>query len=138
VAPIDRHNTNAWADEAFVAAVEATDRRKLVVAGLWTEVCVAQTALSALKAGYEVYLVSDCSGGVSRKAHEDARQRMVQAGARPLTWMATVAEWSPDSTTPAYQSLYPLLVEHGGAVGNTVEYVLAQVTSGRVAVPAQG
>ena len=73
--PIDRVSTNAWED--IKPAVEATGRRVLVVAGIWTEVCVAQTVLSALKDGYTVYFVSDCCGGVSQEAHEDGKQRMV-------------------------------------------------------------
>lgn len=130
--PIDRTNTNAWADAAFVAAVEATGRRKLVMAGLWTEVCLAQTALSAMAAGYDVFFVSDASGGMTREAHDDAKTRMVQAGARPTTWMATVAEWCPDNTSEEYRRLYGLLVAHGAGVGQTVEYVAAQLRSGRV------
>jgi nicotinamidase-related amidase len=74
IEPIDRNNTNAWSDDRFVAAIEATGRTKLVVAGLWTEVCVAQTALSPMRAGYDVYVVADASGGVSVEAHERAMQ----------------------------------------------------------------
>lgn len=133
--PIDRTNTNAWSDERFVEAVAATGRAKLVMAGLWTEVCLAQTALSAIKDGYEVYFVSDASGGVSREAHDDAKARMVQAGARPLTWMAAIAEWCPDNSSPEYQRMYEVVVRHGGGTGQGVEYVLAQMQSGRVAAP---
>ncbi|GAB4198472.1 MAG: hydrolase [Roseiflexaceae bacterium] len=127
VEPIDRHNTNAWSDPAFVEAVKATGRRKLVMCGLWTEVCLAQTVLSALQDGYEVYFVSDCSGGVSREAHEDAKARMIQAGARPITWQAVMAELCPDNTAPEYQRLYELVAEHGAGVGYAVQYVLAQL-----------
>lgn len=133
--PIDRTNTNAWSDPAFVAAIEATGRRKLVMAGLWTEVCLAQTTLSALKAGYEVFFISDASGGMSREAHEDGKTRMVRAGATPMTWMATISEWCPDNTDPAYARLYPIVIEHGGGLGVSVEYVMAQLESGRVAPP---
>lgn len=87
VEPIDRHNTNAMADPAFVDALEALGRRKLVVSGLWTEVCLAQTVISMLSDGYEVFFVADCSGGMSIEAHEEAKRRMVQAGAVPMTWL---------------------------------------------------
>jgi len=138
VEPIDRTNTNAWSDSAFVEAVAATGRTKLVMAGLWTEVCLAQTALSAMADGFDVFFVSDASGGLTREGHEDAKTRMVQAGAHPLTWMATVAEWSPDNTTPEYQSLYPVTVDHAGGLGVAVEYVLAQIESGRIELGPSG
>jgi nicotinamidase-related amidase len=120
---IDRVSTNAWAD--IEPAVEATGRRVLVMAGLWTEVCLAQTALSAIKDGYSVYFVSDCSGGVSPEAHEDGKRRMVQAGAKGLNWIAICCEWAPDYTTPERQSLIPGMLTRGGAVGLSMEYLLA-------------
>lgn len=79
---VDRTTMNAWEDVAFVEAVKATGRKKLVIAGLWTEVCVVLPALSALAQGYEVYVVTDASGGVTPQAHEHAVQRMIQAGCR--------------------------------------------------------
>jgi nicotinamidase-related amidase len=127
IKPIDRRNTNAWSDPAFVEAIKQTGRKKLVMCGLWTEVCLAQTVISALEDGYEVYFVSDASGGVSLQAHEDAKARMIQAGARPLTWVATMAEVCPDNTSPEYSRLYGVMVEHGGGVGYAVQYVLAQL-----------
>jgi nicotinamidase-related amidase len=127
VTPIDRRNTNAWSDPAFVEAVKATGRPKLVMCGLWTEVCLAQTVLSALEDGYEVYFVSDCSGGVSPEAHADAKARMIQAGARPMTWQAVMAELCPDNTAPQYQRLYEVVAEHGAGVAYAVQYVLAQL-----------
>jgi nicotinamidase-related amidase len=83
VAPIDRTTTNAWSDGAFRAAVHATGRKRLIMSGLWTEVCLAQTVIGALADGFEVFFVSDCSGGLSLEAHLDAKTRMVQAGAVP-------------------------------------------------------
>lgn len=138
VEPIDRTNTNAWSDRRFVEAIEKTRRKKLVMAGLWTEVCLAQTAISALKAGYEVYIVSDASGGMSKEAHEDAKTRMVRAGAVPMTWMATIAEWCPDNSTPEYATLYPTVMGRGDGLGISVEYVFAQIQAGRVSMPGQG
>ena len=133
LSPIDRNNTNAWSDPAFVSAVEATGRKKLVMCGLWTEVCLAQTVVSAIEAGYEVYFVADCSGGVSIEAHEEGKRRMIQAGAIPITWMAVMAELCPDNSAPEYQSLYPVVLEHGGGVGVAVQYVMAQLATAAVA-----
>jgi nicotinamidase-related amidase len=126
--PIDRHSTNAWSDAGFVRAIEAIDRKKLVMAGLWTEVCLAQTAVSAMKAGYEVYFVADASGGLSPESHERACQRLIQAGARPVTWFAVMAEWCPDNTDPNYQKTYPIALEHGGGVAWGVQYVMDNLT----------
>lgn len=124
---IDRDNTNAWADTRFVEAVAASGRKNLVMCGLWTEVCLAQTAISAMEAGYTVYFVADCSGGVSHEAHEEGKRRMRQAGAVPVTWMAVMAELCPDNSAPEYKLLYQPVLEHGGAVGLGVQYVLAQL-----------
>ncbi len=129
VVPIDRHNTNAWSDPAFVAAVQATGRRQLVMCGLWTEVCLAQTVLSALKAGYEVAYVADCSGGLSAEAHDEAKRRMSAAGAIAMTWQAVMAELCPDNTSAEYQLLYPVVLQHGAGVGLAVQYYAAQLAS---------
>lgn len=128
--PIDRNNTNAWSDLRFVDAVRKTGRSKLVMAGLWTEVCLAQTALSAIKDGFEVYFVADASGGLSPEAHERACQRMIQAGAKPMSWFAVVAEWCPDNSAPEYQRLYPVMLAHGMGVQWGVEYIMANLKSG--------
>jgi nicotinamidase-related amidase len=130
-APIDRVSTNAWAD--IKPAVEATGRRLLVMAGIWTEVCLAQTSLSALEDGYTVYFVSDCSGGLTQEAHEDAKQRMVQAGANGINWIALLTEWTPDYTSAARQAIYPGLLVRGGGAGLSVEYLRANTP-----VPAGG
>ena len=127
VEPIDRHNTNAWSDPAFVEAVKATGRKTLIMAGLWTEVCLAQTVLSAIKAGYQVYFVADASGGLSPESHERACQRMIQAGAVPMTWFAVAAEWTPDNNAPEYSAMYPITLQHGGGVQWAVEYILANL-----------
>ncbi|MBI1186046.1 MAG: isochorismatase family protein [Alphaproteobacteria bacterium] len=127
VEPIDRTNTNAWSDPHFVAAVERTGRKKLVMAGLWTEVCLAQTAISAMKAGYEVYFVADASGGLSPEAQQRACERMIQRGAVPMTWFSVMAEWCPDNSAPEYQGLYPITLQHGGGVQWGVEYIMANL-----------
>ena len=89
---IDRTKVNAWEEPAFRAAVEATGRRKLIMAALWTEVCLVFPALDLLRDGYEVYAVSDASGGTSPDAHQRGMERIVQAGGAPVTWEAVMAE----------------------------------------------
>ena len=73
-----------------------------------------QTVLPALKEGFDVYFVSDCSGGVSKEAHEDAKARMIQAGAKPITWMALLCEWTPDYTSPERARLNDVVLQQGG------------------------
>lgn len=124
VTPIDRVSTNAWED--IREAVAATGRRTLLIAGLWTEVCLAQTAISALADGYRVFFISDCSGGMSAEAHEDAKKRLVQAGATPINWMAIICEWTPDYTTAERQRVNLPVMEHGSMAGLAVEYLVAQ------------
>lgn len=98
--PIDRTFINTWEDERVVAWVKKIGRKKIVMAALWTEICLAFPVIQALGEGYEVYFVTDASGGVSLEAHEMAVQRMVQAGGVPLTWTVFAAElqrdWAPD------------------------------------------
>ncbi len=93
---IDRTTLNSWEDPEFRAAIEKTGRKKLIVAGLWTEICVAFPVLDALHAGYEVYFVTDAIGGVSVAAHEAAIQRMIQAGAKPISVIGLAGELQRD------------------------------------------
>ena len=93
---IDRTSINAWEDEEFVKAVRATDRKKLIIAALWTEACLTFPTLDALREGYEVYPVADAVGGTSVEAHRTALERMVQAGARPIGWMQLLCELQRD------------------------------------------
>ena len=125
VTPIDRNSTNAWAD--IRDAVAATGRKTLLMCGLWTEVCLAQTAISAMAEGYRVFFVSDCSGGLSVEAHEDAKARLIQAGATPINWMAVVCEWTPDYTTDERQRVNPPVMQYGSMPGLAVEYLVAQM-----------
>src|SRR5262245_51028253 len=112
VPEIDRTTMNAWEDPDFRAAVERTARKKLILAGLWTEVCVALPALDALKAGYQVYVVSDAIGGVSRTAHESAMQRMTQAGAVPISVLALACELQRDWGRPEADRLRAVMREY--------------------------
>ena len=89
---IDRSTVNAMEHEGFRAAVEATGRRKLIMGALWTEICLVFPVLDLLRQGYEVYAVSDAMGGTSIDAHERGMQRMIQAGAVPVTWEAVMSE----------------------------------------------
>jgi nicotinamidase-related amidase len=94
--PIDRTTTNAWEDADFVAAVRATGRRKLILCALWTEICMAFPAVDALREGFEVYPVVDAVGGTSKEAHRAGIERVVQAGAQPVTWVALAVELQRD------------------------------------------
>ncbi|MGW3496563.1 hydrolase [Streptomyces sp. NPDC001020] len=125
---IDRTSMNAWEDSAFVEAVKATGRKKLVIAGLWTEVCVVLPTLSALAQGYEVYVVTDASGGVSPQAHEHAVQRMIQAGAVPVTWVQVLLELQRDwARTETYAAVTDVVKEHGGTYGLGLVYAQAVI-----------
>ena len=114
VEEIDRTSMNSWEDPDFRAAVEATGRRKLIIAGLWTEVCVAFPAIDALAAGYEVYVVADAIGGVSRAAHESAMQRMTQAGAIPISVLGLACELQRDWGRAGADRLRTVMREYFG------------------------
>ena len=114
VPEIDRTTMNAWEDPEFRAAVERTARKKLIIAGLWTEVCVAFPALDALDAGYQVYFVVDAIGGVSRVAHEAAVQRMIQAGAEPISVLGLACELQRDWGRPDANRLRGVMREYFG------------------------
>jgi nicotinamidase-related amidase len=114
VPEIDRTTMNSWEDPEFRAAVERTGRKKLVIAGLWTEVCVAFPTLDALRDGYQVYFVADAIGGVSRAAHESAIQRMIQAGATPITVLGLACELQRDWGRPEAERLRAILREYFG------------------------
>jgi len=94
--PIDRTTTNAWEDAGFLGAVRATGRRKIIICALWTEICMAFPALDAMREGYEVYPVVDAIGGTSVEAHRAGLERVVQAGARPTSWVALAVELQRD------------------------------------------
>jgi nicotinamidase-related amidase len=94
--PFDRTTTNAWEDPNFLAAVRATGRRKLILCALWTEICMAFPALDALREGYEVYPVVDAIGGTSEEAHRAGIERVVQAGAQPVSWVPLAVELQRD------------------------------------------
>ena len=123
VAPIDRTAINAWEDAKLKQAVEGTKRKKIILAGLWTEACVLFPALCMIKDGYEVYSVTDACGGASKDAHDMAVLRMTQAGVKPVTWMQVMLEWQRDwNNKDSYEGVMTIVKEHGGAYGLGVEY----------------
>ena len=103
--PLDRTTVNSWEDIEFVQAVHATGRRKLIICALWTEICMAFTALDALREGYEVYPVVDAIGGTSPEAHRAGLDRVVQAGGQPVSWVSLACElqrdWARQDTVAA-------------------------------------
>jgi nicotinamidase-related amidase len=94
--PLDRTTVNSWEDTEFLEAVHATGRRKLIFCALWTEVCMAFTALDAMRAGYEVYPVVDAIGGTSVEAHRAGLERVIQAGGQPISWVSLACELQRD------------------------------------------
>ena len=133
ITPIDRTTTHAWSDPKFRAAIDATGRKKLIMAGIVTGTCLSQSVLAARKDGFDVYFVSDCSGGVTKEAHDDAKVRMTMAGAKPINWLAVTGEWSP-----YFAERVPLnntAAQHGGSSALLLEYVMAQITAGLVSQP---
>jgi nicotinamidase-related amidase len=126
--PIERSSMNSWEDRKFVAAVKATGRNKLVMAALWTEVCLAFPALDAMKAGFEVYAVEDASGGTSLAAHNAAMRRIEQAGAVPMTALQVLLEYQRDwARKETYDAVIEAVKEHCGAYGQGVEYAYTMV-----------
>ncbi|MFD1330395.1 hydrolase [Methylopila musalis] len=115
---IDRTFVNTWEDPAVVDVVKATGRKQLIIAGLWTEVCVAMPVIHALGDGWDVTVVTDASGGVSVESHEVAIQRMIAAGANVMTWIAVAAEWQRDwARVETALKLTELFAQHGGGSG---------------------
>jgi nicotinamidase-related amidase len=125
---IDRTTMNSWEDKNFRDAVKKTGKKKLVMSALWTEVCLVMPVLAALEEGYEVYIVTDASGGVTKEAHDMAVTRMVQAGAVPITWMQLLLEYQRDwARQSTYDATVKIAIEHGGAYGTGLEYAKAML-----------
>ena len=127
-APIERSTMNSWDDENFVAAIKKSGRKKIVLAGLWTETCVALPTVQAIHDGYEVYVVEDCCGDVSQLAHDNAMRRVVQAGAKPVTALSVMLEWQRDwAQKGTYDAVMDIVKNHCGAYGVGVEYAYTMV-----------
>ncbi|MEW7850425.1 hydrolase [Massilia aurea] len=115
---IDRTFINTWEDPKVVDLVKATGRKQLVMAGLWTEICVAMPAIQALGEGWDVTVITDACGGVSVEAHQVAIQRMIAAGANMMTWMALAGEWQRDwARADTATRFTEVLTQHGGGSG---------------------
>jgi nicotinamidase-related amidase len=115
---IDRTWVNTWEDKKVVELVEATGRTQLIIAGLWTEVCVAMPAIQAAGEGWDVTVITDASGGVTKESHEVAIQRMIAAGVNMMTWMALAGEWQRDwARTEHVEALTEILISHLGGSG---------------------
>ena len=121
--PIDRTTMNSWEDDRITDKVKSFKKDKVVIAALWTEVCGVGAVLSALEDGYEVFFVTDASGGVSKEAHDMAVLRMIQAGAKPVTWMQYLLELQRDwARTDTYVDVTGIAKEHGGGYGLGIIY----------------
>ncbi|KVG87986.1 hydrolase [Burkholderia ubonensis] len=136
---LERTSMNSWDDQKVRDALAANGRKKVVVAGLWTEVCNTTFALCAMLEGdYEIYMVADASGGTSKDAHDFAMQRMVQAGVVPVTWQQVMLEWQRDwARRDTYDAVMAIAKEHSGAYGMGVDYAytMVQKAAQRTATP---
>lgn len=120
---LDRTSMNTWEDAAVVARINAIGKRRLVLAGLWTSVCIVGPTLSAIEQGFEVYVIADACGDVSAEAHERAMQRMVQAGARPMTALQYLLELQRDWARAAtYELTTGIARRYGGSYGLGITY----------------
>lgn len=126
---LERTSMNSWDDQKVRDALKANGRKKVIVAGLWTEVCNTTFALCAMLEGdYEIYMVSDASGGTTKEAHDMAMLRMVQAGAVPVTWQQVLLEWQRDwAHRDTYNDVMKIVTEHSGAYGMGVDYAYTMV-----------
>ncbi|CAM2174245.1 MULTISPECIES: hydrolase [Burkholderia] len=126
---LERTSMNSWDDQKVRDALAANGRKKVVVSGLWTEVCNTTFALCAmLEGGYEIYMVADASGGTSKDAHDYAMQRMIQAGVVPVTWQQVALEWQRDwARRDTYDAVMAIAKEHSGAYGMGVDYAYTMV-----------
>lgn len=126
--PIERSSMNSWDDKNFVAAIEKSGKKKIVLSGLWTETCVALPTVQAIHDNYEVYVVEDCCGDVSQLAHDNAMKRVIQAGAKPVTALSVMLEWQRDwAERDTYDAIMDIVKSHFGAYGVGVEYAYTMV-----------
>ncbi|MEM5385103.1 hydrolase [Paraburkholderia phymatum] len=126
---LERTSMNSWDDQKVRDALAKNGRKKVVVSGLWTEVCNNTFALCAMgEGGYEIYMVEDASGGTSKAAHDFAMQRMIQAGVVPVTWQQVLLEWQRDwAHKDTYDAVMAIVKEHSGAYGMGVDYAYTMV-----------
>ncbi len=122
---IDRTTLNTWEDKKVVDAVKATGRKQLIIAGLYTEICVAMPAIHALGEGWDVTVVTDACGGVSVESHEVAIQRMIAAGANVMTWLAVASEWYRDHARTEHAAEFVEVLKHHAA-GSGIAFLWEQ------------
>ncbi len=129
---LERSSMNSWDDQNVrdaLAKHAQNGRKKIVVSGLWTEVCNLSFALSCMQdTDYEIYMVADASGGTSVEANQYAMDRMIQAGVIPVTWQQVMLEWQRDWANKAtYDAVMDIVREHSGAYGMGVDYAYTMV-----------
>lgn len=126
---LERTSMNSWDDQKVRDSLAKNGRKKVVVSGLWTEVCNNTFSFSAMaEGGYEIYMVADASGGTSKEAHDYAMQRMIQAGVVPVTWQQVLLEWQRDwARRDTYDDVIAIVKEHSGAYGMGVDYAYTMV-----------
>src|SRR6266849_3844839 len=130
---INRTFINCWEDRRVVEAVKKTGRKKLVMAGLWTEMCLAMPAIHAMGDGYDVYVVTDASGGVTPEAHDMAIRRLVAAGAQPITWIGLAGELQRDwARTEHLKGVAQVLIDHAGATGSVLAWEMQLLRASEV------
>jgi nicotinamidase-related amidase len=130
---INRTYINAWEDKRVVEAVKKTSRQKVVFAALWTEMCLAMPAIQAMGEGYDVYVVTDASGGVSVEAHDMAIRRLVAAGAQPITWLGMAGELQRDWARTQYlEDVAKIFAERGGATGSALAWEMQLLHASKV------
>ncbi|NEO71057.1 hydrolase [Moorena sp. SIO3H5] len=132
---LERTSMNSWDDPKVRDAVGLTGRKKLILSGLWTEVCINLCAFSAMQDNYEVYVVEDACGGTSEMAHRASMDRMVQAGVVPMTWQQVALEWQRDwARKETYDPIMAVFKEHSGAYGMGIDYAYTMINK----VPQRG
>ena len=130
---INRTYINAWEDKRVVEAVKKTGRQKVVFAALWTEMCLAMPAIQAMGEGYDVYVVTDASGGVSVEAHDMAIRRLVAAGAQPITWLGMAGELQRDWARTQYlEDVAKIFAERGGATGAALAWEMQLLHTSKI------
>jgi nicotinamidase-related amidase len=126
---LERTSMNSWDDRKVRDALKKNGQKKVIVSGLWTEVCNNTFAFSAMsEGGYEIYMVADASGGTTKEAHDYSMQRMIQAGVVPVTWQQVLLEWQRDwARRDTYDGVMDIVREHSGAYGMGADYAYTMV-----------
>ena len=128
---LERCSMNSWDDQKVRDAIAATGRKKILLSGLWTEVCINSAAFSMMQDGYEIYVVEDASGGTSDVAHRASMDRMIQAGVVPVTWQQVLLELQRDwARKDTYDQTIAVVREHSGGYGMGVDYAYTMVHKG--------